>query len=46
LAVSGRTRRPTAARGDTDTVSIVGANEEAKKDYMFGLDYVLIRPVE
>jgi hypothetical protein len=28
------------------TVEIVGANEKAKKAYMFGLDYVLLEPAE
>jgi len=27
-------------------VEIVGANDKAKKEYMFGLDYVLLRPVK
>jgi hypothetical protein len=27
-------------------VEIVGANEKAKKEYMFGLDYILLKPAE
>ena len=28
------------------TVEIVGANAKAKKDYMFGLDYILLKPAK
>ncbi len=33
--------------GDNEfSATVVGANEKAEKDYMFGLDYLLLRPVE
>ena len=33
--------------GDNEfSVTVVGANEKAVKSYMFGLDYLLLKPVE
>jgi hypothetical protein len=34
-------------QGDNQyAVKIIGANEKAVKSYMFGLDYLLLKPVE
>ena len=48
--------RPTSERllgefelkaGDNEfSVTVVGANEKAVKSYMFGLDYLLLKPVD
>jgi hypothetical protein len=34
------------AGGNELSVKVVGANENAIKAYMFGLDYLLLKPVE
>jgi hypothetical protein len=34
------------ADGNELCVKVVGANEQAIKAYMFGLDYLLLKPVE